>query len=355
MTTEEQRDAHLREALRHAPDAKVGPAPALSALILNEARAKVRSGAASARPKRLGIGRLWDWLGSPFFATGLAGVMAATLVGLMWWERPMDEALPPRPDVAATAAKASVPAPASEAASAEPVPARAPATAPAEAKKRAKAEAEAAPQFTPRQQVPAQSPVTASVPEAPARDAAPSVPAAAAPAAEPPRRGAAADAPSSSANAWAKRSGQQAADASRATGGPVAQSFREQSASGAVAEPLRERRDAFAAPTLRQLRSLVSAEPARWTWQRGDESAAHAVNDALLAWLAQLDVAAGDAWQPASSGPTPPRSLQLLRDGRVLHSFGLGADGLSWQGPDGQRQAAVPGAALQSALDRLMP
>jgi len=79
------------------------------------------------------------------------------------------------------------------------------------------------------------------------------------------------------------------------------------------------------------------------------------VNDALLAcwrnwtWRGGRTVAAGIERADTA------RSLQLLRDGRVLYSFGLGADSLSWQGPDGQRQAAVPGAALQSALDRLTP
>jgi RNA polymerase sigma-70 factor (ECF subfamily) len=41
--------------------------------------------------------RLWDWLARPPVAAGFASVMAATLVGLMWWDRPMDEAMPRSP------------------------------------------------------------------------------------------------------------------------------------------------------------------------------------------------------------------------------------------------------------------
>ncbi|MBC7956920.1 MAG: hypothetical protein H7Y33_13755, partial [Cytophagales bacterium] len=107
--TDEQRDAHLREALRHAPDAQLEPPAALSALILNEARAEARDAAAPARAPHHPLLALWDWLARPSVATGFAGLMVATLVGLMWWDQPMDEAMPRRP-AAATAPSVS-PAP----------------------------------------------------------------------------------------------------------------------------------------------------------------------------------------------------------------------------------------------------
>jgi hypothetical protein len=163
------RDAHLREALRHAPDAGVTPPAALSEAILRQARlaaaAATPSAAAgnaeraagrraaakrdagrrgAARSSRSGTGfaarwaSFWAWLMQPSVATGFAGLMVATLVGLMWWGRPIDEPLreaqapETAPAVAAPAAPAAAPALPKPAA---PVPARtmqAPATAAAD-------------------------------------------------------------------------------------------------------------------------------------------------------------------------------------------------------------------------------
>jgi hypothetical protein len=36
----------------------------------------------------------WSWLARPQVAAGFASVMAATLVGMLWWDRPMDETQP---------------------------------------------------------------------------------------------------------------------------------------------------------------------------------------------------------------------------------------------------------------------
>ena len=48
----------------------------------------------------------WSWLARPPVAAGFASVMAATLVGMLWWDRPMDETrLPPPSSPAATAPK----------------------------------------------------------------------------------------------------------------------------------------------------------------------------------------------------------------------------------------------------------
>jgi hypothetical protein len=95
-----ERDAWLREALRHAPDADAAPPRDLSETILAQARAAARVGGAPARDsrRRNPVVALRDWLARPPVAAGFASVMAATLVGLMWWDRPMDETLPPRPE-----------------------------------------------------------------------------------------------------------------------------------------------------------------------------------------------------------------------------------------------------------------
>ena len=93
-----EHDAWLREALRHAPDASASPPPSLRESILAEARAAARAGWArpAAAPSLLDRAlAFWSWLARPQVAAGFASVMAATLVGMLWWDRPMDEAMLP--------------------------------------------------------------------------------------------------------------------------------------------------------------------------------------------------------------------------------------------------------------------
>ena len=143
MTTPDDRDAWLAEALRHAPDADALPPPAVSEAILREARAKARSGVAAqvaAKHDARWPRRLWHWLGQPGAAASLAGVMVAVLVGVMWRGQPLPEPMAPR-DEAPAASVASRPPPAPAAA---PMPrehrigdtARSPRAAPAAAAKR---------------------------------------------------------------------------------------------------------------------------------------------------------------------------------------------------------------------------
>jgi hypothetical protein len=99
-----ERDAWLREALRHAPDFDALPPSGVSEAILLKARAAARgSRHAHATP----LTAIWDWLARPPVAAGFASVMAATLVGLMWWDRPMDEAMPRPPALASARAPAA--------------------------------------------------------------------------------------------------------------------------------------------------------------------------------------------------------------------------------------------------------
>jgi len=92
-----ERDAWLREALRHAPDSGALPPNGVSEAILAEARAAARSAAprrAAARGAPANsFAAFWTWLAQPPVAAGFASVMAATLVGLMWWDQPMDETI----------------------------------------------------------------------------------------------------------------------------------------------------------------------------------------------------------------------------------------------------------------------
>jgi hypothetical protein len=138
----------------------------------------------------------------------------------------------------------------------------------------------------------------------------------------------------------------------------MAQAFRDGASSSAKssAGASSERREAFAAPSLRNLRTIISAEPSHWTWQRSNDAAPLAMNAALQDWLSQLDAAAGNGWQPTASLPSATKqTLQLMRDGRVAHTFGLSDTGITWQTGDGVRKSSAPGADLQPALERIAP
>ncbi len=129
------RDAWLSQALRHAPDANAAPPTAISAAILAEARAAtVRPASSAARGAPANAGGLadtlrawWAALARPPVAAAFASVMAATIVGLMWWDRPMDETLPRPPSAAAERKAAVAPEPSAPASVDTPAPAAAPA------------------------------------------------------------------------------------------------------------------------------------------------------------------------------------------------------------------------------------
>lgn len=384
--TDEQRDAYLREALRHAPDAQLQPPADLSAFILNEARAKARDGAPVARPSRSLGTAVWGWLARPSVAAGFAGVMAATLVGLMWWDQPMDPALPRRPEPAAATAPAPV-APEAEHSAATPSPvAAAPAVPPAPPAQQAKRRATTQPELQKEQRKPAQDAdkkmaesaavaTPAAAPAAPAaettgglaqaqREAAP---AAAKPAPPMPPAPAAVAAPSAFADqatrsadtlTKAKSSNAEPARSRLATGAAEATNAR--GAAKAESNELHERQEADAFATIGRLRAAIAAEPARWAWQRGSGTA-QAMNDALYGWLAQLDNATRSPWPTRAARETAPalgRELQLLRDGRVLHTLRLTERGVLWESGQSSRQFELPAAMLaelQATLDVAAP
>jgi hypothetical protein len=102
------RDAWLSQALRHAPDSNAAPPTALSEAILAEARAAAtRSTLSFPRRPHVGARALgdvllswWTALARPPVAAAFASLMVATLVGVMWWDRPMDETTPRPPSPA---------------------------------------------------------------------------------------------------------------------------------------------------------------------------------------------------------------------------------------------------------------
>lgn len=307
--TPDDRDAWLSQALRHAPDADALPPAAVSEAILREARAKARSGGSAPDFAGRDIGwprRLWHWLGRPGTSASLAGVIAAVLVGVMWWNQP----LPERADVPAGSA---VPAPA-------PPPTD-------------HAERSAAPP-----------------PEAPAvlaesrRKPAPAAPSAA----REPR------------SDEATRQGLREAPVERAAPAAAAKPH------GA---PARLSDTAANHPPIAGLRAQIAAEAPRWSVRRGAGSA-RPMDAAVQTWLAELDAAVSGAWtaDTAASAPTEPakadgESLTLLRDGQAMHTLQLGNTAVRWTidagsaAADGRSwRALLPQAqTLRDSLARALP
>ena len=150
-------DAHLRQALRHAPDRDAVPPAALSASILAQARAAVQPVPPRHAPAAPWWSRLWQQMATPAFGGAFASVMLAGVIGVMWQDGPPPEALPgAERETAKAPAAAPMPAP---------VPAAAPAAAPPVPS--------AAVQDTARADQPPQA---AQVPTMPAQKAAPPVP-----------------------------------------------------------------------------------------------------------------------------------------------------------------------------------
>jgi len=98
---DDERDAYLRAALRHAPDTDARPPEALSARILREARAAAapttpaggRVRPAMRERMSSALRSLWDASARPSLAGAFATVVVATLVGVLWWDRPLEEPL----------------------------------------------------------------------------------------------------------------------------------------------------------------------------------------------------------------------------------------------------------------------
>ena len=94
---DEPHDGHLKEALRHAPDATLAAPPALSAAILQQASAAThppaRRGIVSVPPPRwlTLLRNVWDGLTRPPVAASLAGLMVATSLTLLWRDGLMEQ------------------------------------------------------------------------------------------------------------------------------------------------------------------------------------------------------------------------------------------------------------------------
>jgi len=322
-----ERDAWLREALRHAPDAQAGPPASLSELILREAQAKARGRSPDAkRPPApsAGLGVLWAWLARPPVAAGFASVMVAVLAGLMWWNQPLEESVS-RPMASAPAAS---PVAIAEA-PAEPVDSATPMKPPTP-----KAAASANAPTTRRPAERARAPTLA--------DAAPGTHATEVTAAAPPQPAPVPAAPATMAQGGEAREQAPAVAARKSVEGKAGGSLSTRPSPGHPSEA-----------AMASLRASLTAEPQRWSWQR-DNASAQPMSDQVQAWLAQLDAATSARWQRSSAaateqapGTTPSIELRLLRDGRVLHSFQLEGSTLRW---DAARAGDAFALALQARL-----
>ena len=181
MTSSDERDRWLEQALRHAPDADATPPAELRAAILSSARR--RSPTASGRAAQW-LASAFAWLSRPPVAAGFATLALSTVLGALWWRGSLDEGVDPRV-AESTTAPAPAPAPAS---APPPAPAPAPAAAtappqmrdaspPAAAQKARRALARPSPSDTParaaeaeRAEPPPTATAAADAPRSPAHD-----------------------------------------------------------------------------------------------------------------------------------------------------------------------------------------
>lgn len=366
-----EHDRHLRQALRHAPDADAAPPAALRELILRQAQAKAREGrpAAAATPS---VGqRLWDWIGRPRFAGALAGVMVIGFAGLLWRDRPPEEALPPRVAMQAPAAPAPVaePAPVEQekvkAAPAGEAPAPAPAQAQAPRVEKPKPAAPHRAEEAKRRDAAADSrgivaeETTLQMP-GPTAAAPPAAAPAPLPAPAPP---AAPRSPDSGAGAKAERSRNESRERSSETpdqSARVAAKMAAPAPMAAAPEAAAIASFAAAGPAIAQLRQQISGEATRWYWQRPG-GPQHPFDNAVSRWLGRLESASHGRWQSLGNvRPAPGTELQLLRDGEVTQRLQLTDDALVWERRDVGETLRAPLdaatlASLRQALEAATP
>ncbi len=365
---DEERDAWLAQALRHAPDANADAPPALSDTILREARAAVRPPAAPMRPETVGLlpwlASAWGWLARPPVAAGLASVMVATLVGVMWWDQPLDETLPRAPEVvsstpnarAETASAAVAAAPAAtevQATPAEPVAPKPGNDTRAAADQGRVAEKKEAEKKETEKSARASRPTDERTRMLGAADAAPAVAAAARP---PVAFPSATPAPAPQAAATANEAPSPLAERRERTA-PAAKAAAE--SSGQVAA------DTAASPRsdLRALLARIAQQPGRWRWQRGP-GAPQPMNAAVQGWLAELDAQAASRWQTNtdSMARAPAGSLRLFRDGVLQATLGFSGSAVWIETPGASAPATSmaplsesTAESLRKALDEAAP
>ena len=384
-----EHDAWLSHALRHAPDANADAPTALSDAILRSARTAVArpvdapatpatataaptAPTAPTAPRRRRRSHpflsAWAWLAQPPVAAGFGSVMVATLVGVLWWGRSLDEALPraPAPALASTPVPVLAPRQAQAETSAPTMIAAAPAAMPtasprpsptssnrradkappdARAARREASQPAAANETEPTPVLQIPPPAAAGEPsrETP-QDATPSL-------ADARARASSAPLDATLTRAFAGAASGTAAHAAAGRAGPARASTAPGSADAALT--LLRPADAGRAP-LAALLAAIAREPERWRWQRaGSAGEALAMTSSLLRWLAELDRATASQWRKAADGAARdgPPTLRLLRDGLLQATLGFGAgvwiETAAASAPDAST-ATLPAASIEA-------
>ena len=403
-----ERDAWLRAALAHAPNADIAAPPALSAAILRDA-ARPQAARAPALWRRWLDA--WSWLARPPVAAGFASVTVATVVGVMWWGRPIDEAMPRAPvpmraeaPAAAASAEHAQVATTAEASRARLVLNAPPVQAPAAAANAdAGSENAAAPAMTLRKAAPKSSMVDEAKPSIAPPDLASRAPA---PAPTP--------APAAAAPATANWHGTETASIAATETAKAGENARRRTADGATA--MRERRseprleeetelsvagraltaapaapvadaaarEAPAAPATSAARAMSrgaaqpaaqdaaagraedalraavsppatllarwSAAAADWRWQAPGAIAPEPAGADARAWLSRLERATRGRWGAAPAPASQGTVARWWQGDMAMGSVQFEAEGLRWLGPDGGAKFAPLDAATLAAL-----
>lgn len=383
--TNDERDAYLRAALRHAPDRDAAPPANLSEQILAAARRSV--GYASDRGSwirrlRAALAATLDALTRPAGAAAFASLVLVTVIGVMWREGAPPEALPERaqaPDVApptptaVPSPKSATETPASDAAgtlsrpaaelsgparariqsdagAAKPAvePKRRGATSSADAP-RAEAAKAAEPSST---TIASAEGARAASPHEEARKATPATPAAPAgaqapmAAAPPPPPARATPTPPAVADATAPA----APRAAPLAAAPPAPASLRSSLASAPSDPLA----ALVTELAREAADARSATSHRW--QRGN-AAPLPHGPSAQAWLAELQRATRGVWQLQRATAAGDQALVLSNEGGVVGRLELTESGVLWHSasaPNASWRATLPDETLKRLRDALV-
>jgi hypothetical protein len=328
-----ERDPWLHRALSHAPDANVRASPEVSRQILRQARAATAAKGQTGENAMGWLNATWSWLGRTPVAAGLTSVMVAVLAGLMWWDRPADEVLPP-------ASSATTARPGPSAASAATTPAGT-SSGLSETASPATGNSAATPL-----NVPAPRDSAKALPRAPQPKESPAVAAAPAPRAVPPVAAATPLARSRTADSASVKTAQPRGEANDTLaqtppGEPTALAGATAGATTSASTPAL----ALAAPRSAQARRVaqgeiagatsspltaliasVAQEPQRWSWQRS--GATQPMSAALRRWLIELNESTASLWRASQGSAQADRSaLRLYRDNDLYATLNLDEQG----------------------------
>ena len=324
-TPDDDRDAHLLAALRHAPDRDVQPPADVSAAILVRAQAAVQPARTRSPNGRAGWRAAIDQVLRPGPMAAFGTVALATLIGVMWSGQSPPDATP------SLRAEAGAAAPAAAPASADTVPA---AQAPSAQREAAPTAAQTSP--------PVVRPPPRAVAEALQKRAAPEVLAAAeSKATQPqpqPMAAAAQIAAAPQQDAQREPAAQDAAAKSTADAAPAtlalpARRSRAESTAATLGAAAPDAAAPLTAPTI-ELEAAVRSDPARVRWQvAGGRMAAH--GPAQRDWWAALARATQGRWHAAGGGEPAGMQVTLTIDGVPRGSLAFEPNHLLWREPGG--------------------